>query len=295
MLQDLKVYLKVKMVKYAVLSVAAGYGIGFSVEDRFNLLSFFVLLVGAAAISAGTLSMNQVQEIDKDKLMDRTKHRPLASGAFTPKFAFTLSFSLMLIGLGCLYYVSPLSSLIGLSIIVLYNGLYTMYWKKNLPFAAVPGAIPGALPIVMGYAAASNDIFSAPSIYLFLVMFLWQMPHFWSLAIRYADDYAKGKFPVLPAVIGAERTKYHISFYVWAFAFLGIMSPFFVTFAYAYFLLVIPFAIVLVWKFVKYFHTEDQKAWLPFFLLTNFTMMAFIFSPLIDKWTPMILKVSMGL
>ena len=184
MYKELKVYLKVKMVKYAVLSVAAGYGMGFSVEDEFSYLTFIILLIGAACISAGTLSMNQVQEIKQDSAMNRTKHRPLVTGKMSVKFAFSLSSFLIVAGLACLYYANPLTFWIGLSILIMYNGLYTMHWKKNWPFAAVPGAIPGALPIVMGFSAANNNILSPECVYLFLVMFLWQMPHFWSLAIR---------------------------------------------------------------------------------------------------------------
>jgi len=124
-----------------------------------------------------------------------------------------------------------------------------------------------------------------------LVMFLWQMPHFWTLAIHLKNDYTKGKFPVLPAIVGSGRAKYHISFYIWAYSLLGIMSPFFVDYYYAYFILVIPFSIVVVWQFLKYFKSENPKAWLPFFLVTNFSMLAFMFAPLVDKWAILIFKV----
>ena len=173
----------------------------------------------------------------------------------------------------------------------MYNGFYTMYWKKNWAFAAVPGAIPGALPGVLGFSAVNDNILSSESVYIFLVMFLWQMPHFWTLAIKYKDDYKKGSFPVLPAVVGSPRAKYHISFYVWCYSLLGLMSPFFVDYLYAYFFVVIPFSILVVWQFFKYYNSENSKAWLPFFLVTNFSMLAFMFAPLVDKWTPMIFHV----
>ena len=173
----------------------------------------------------------------------------------------------------------------------MYNGLYTLYWKKNWAFATVPGAVPGALPGVLGFSVVNDNILAPACIYIFLVMFIWQMPHFWSLAIKYADDYAKGNFPVLPAMIGSGRTKYHISFYVWAYVLLAIMSPFFVEYSYAYFILVLPFALLEVWLFLKYFKSDNEKAWLPFFLITNFSMLAFMVAPLIDKWSPMLFQV----
>ena len=70
------------------------------------------------------------------------------------------------------------------------------------------------MPFAIGYTAASGIIFDLVNIYFFLVMFFWQMPHFWTLAIRYREDYARGEFPILPVRLGKERTIYHISFYV---------------------------------------------------------------------------------
>ena len=291
MIQDLKIFFKMSIVNFVVVSALAGYGIGFSVEQSFSIVHLMLLLIGTAFISSGSLSLNQVQETENDKRMERTQVRPLVKGTFTRRTGAMISFTLMIVGLVILWYVKPLTFWIGLSIIAMYNGIYTLYWKKNWAFAAVPGAIPGALPGVLGYSAVNDDVLSSGSIYLFLVMFLWQMPHFWSLAIRYADDYARGNFPVLPSIVGSGRTKYHISFYVWAYALLALMSPFFVDYSYAYFILVLPFSALVVWQFLKYYKSDNPKAWLPFFLVTNFSMLAFMFAPLIDKWIPILFHV----
>ncbi|MBD64421.1 MAG: protoheme IX farnesyltransferase [Halobacteriovoraceae bacterium] len=291
MVGELKNYFKLGIVYFVLLSAIAGYGIGHTVEDSFSLVHFLSFLVGTFLISAGSLSLNQFQEIKNDKLMERTQDRPLVKESISKKTALSISLGFILVGELILYAVSPLSAIVGFVIIILYNGIYTLYWKKKWSFAAVPGAIPGALPGVLGFSAVNEHIFSPPSIYLFLVMFLWQMPHFWTLAIRYKDDYAKGNFPVLPAIVGSGRTKYHISFYVWAYALLGLMSPFFVDYHYAYFLMVLPFAALVVYFFLKYFKASEGRAWLPFFLVTNFSMLAFMFAPLIDKWTPILFEI----
>ncbi len=291
MVKDLKIFFKMSIVNFVVISAAAGYGIGHTVEQSFNVLQFIAFLFGTFCISAGSLSLNQVQEVKNDKLMDRTQARPLVKGTFSRKVGASISFSLIVLGLIILFLIKPLTFWVGLSIILMYNGLYTLYWKKNWAFAAVPGAVPGALPGVLGFSVVNDNILAPACIYIFLVMFIWQMPHFWSLAIKYADDYAKGNFPVLPAMIGSGRTKYHISFYVWAYVLLAIMSPFFVEYSYAYFILVLPFALLEVWLFLKYFKSDNEKAWLPFFLITNFSMLAFMVAPLIDKWSPMLFQV----
>ena len=291
MVKDLKIFFKMSIVNFVIISAVAGYGIGHTVEQEIEWLQLVFFIVGTFCISAGSLSLNQIQEVKNDKLMQRTQTRPLVKGSMSKSTALTISLGLVICGLAILWFLKPLTFYVGLSIIIMYNGLYTLFWKKHWAFAAVPGAVPGALPAVLGYSMKQDNIFSSESIYLFLVMFLWQMPHFWSLAIKYADDYAKGNFPVLPAIVGSGRTKYHISFYVWAYVLLGIMSPFFVDYSYAYFILVLPFSALMIWQFIRYYRAQKEKAWLPFFLVTNFSMLAFIFAPLFDKWSPFLFDV----
>lgn len=292
MLKDLKSFFKMGIVIFVVISAIAGYGVGFTVEQTFSFGHFLLFLLGTFLISSGSLGLNQVQEAHKDAKMPRTQSRPIPSGKFTKKLGLLISFFNMIFGSLILYFfVSPLSCYIGLVIIFLYNVLYTMMWKPNWVFAAVPGAIPGALPGVLGFSAVNENIFSSDSIYLFLIMFLWQMPHFWTLAIRFREDYSKGEFPVLPSIVGKERTLYHISFYVWAYAFLAIASPFFVDFLYSYFVAVIPFAIKVVWEFLKYCKSKEEKAWIYFFLWTNFSILVFLFAPVVDKWIPYFLHI----
>lgn len=291
MVKTLKSLFKFGIVVFVVISTIAGYGIGLTVEDSFSFLHFLSTILGTFLISSGSLALNQVQEIDRDIKMDRTNSRPIPSGKLSKTQALSISIFNMISGSIVLYFVNPLTCYIGLFIIFLYNGLYTLHWKPKWAFAAVPGAIPGALPGVLGFSAVNNNIFGPESIYLFLVMFLWQMPHFWTLAIRYRDDYARGEFPILPVKLGKERTIYHISFYVFSYALLAIFSPYFVSFHFFYFFIVIPFAIIVVWQFIKYAKAKEEKAWLPFFLWTNFSLLAFLYAPLIDKWTPLYLNV----
>lgn len=291
MYKNVKSFFKLGIVYFVAISALAGYGLGINVEQSFSILHLLSFLLGTVLISAGSLSLNQFQEVKNDSKMERTKERPLVTGAYSKKFGLSMSLTFIIIGLGILWFQKPLTFYVGLSIIIMYNGLYTLYWKKHWAFAAVPGAIPGALPGVLGFSVVNDDILAPASIYIFLVMFLWQMPHFWTLAIRFKDDYARGNFPVLPAIVGSGRAKYHISFYVWCYAFLGLMSPFFVEYLYAYFIVVIPFSFIVVWQFLRYFKSQDAKAWLPFFLVTNFSMLAFIFAPLIDKWTPILFHI----
>lgn len=290
--KEYKGLIKFGIVVFVLISGVAGYFIGLNVEDSFSFWHLLAFVCGTFLISAGSLAFNQVQEIERDKKMDRTAQRPLVTGRFSKKGAFTLAVSHMLAGALILYFVSFNCMLFGLITVVLYNGLYTLHWKPKFMFAAVPGAIPGALPAPMGYLATSPEgVFDKELIYVFLVMFLWQMPHFWTLAIRYRDDYAKGGFPILPVIVGKQRTLYHISFYVFCYALVSIMSPYFVDTSFSYFFMVLPFCFMVVFAFFKYFRASEEKAWLPFFLWTNFSLLVFLYAPVIDKWLPFIKDV----
>ncbi len=288
MIKTLSVFFKIGIVRFVVISAIAGYFVAFDVEDTFSVTHFLLMTTGVFFISSGSLSLNQIQEAKEDAKMPRTKQRPVANGDLPIKSAWIISLSTIFVGSALLFIASPLSCYIGLLVIALYNGLYTMWWKKKWAFAAVPGAVPGALPCTIGYAALSPDIFSSASVYLFLIMFLWQMPHYWTLAIKLKDDYVLGGFPVLPVVVGKERTIYHTSFYVWAYVLLAIMSPFFVHYSIFYFWIVIPFAILVLGLFFFFVKSDNEKAWLPFFIVVNFSMLAFLFCPIFDKWYPIL-------
>jgi protoheme IX farnesyltransferase len=291
MFQNLKLFFKARVLIFVVASEIAGYALGFSVEQKFTITHFLMFLLGSCLLSAGSLSLNEVQEIENDSKMDRTQTRPLVTGAISKQTGFIVSVLLILVGLGILWFMKPLTFLLGFLTVATYNGFYTMYWKKKWAFAAVPGSIPGALPATMGFSVVNDHIFSTESVYLFLVLFVWQMPHFWSVAIKYSKDYKDGSFPVLPVTVGTGRTKYHISFYVWAYALLGIMSPFFVDFSYAYFLGVLPFSVLIVWQFLVFFKEESKKHWGRFFAITNLSLLVFMFAPIIDRWIPIFFHV----
>jgi protoheme IX farnesyltransferase len=242
------------------------------------------MLVGLYLVSAGSFALNQAQEWQLDKKMDRTSGRPIPSGKMSISQVYILGMIFCIFGIFILYMLQPLAALVAGITVLLYNGAYTLYWKKRWAFGAVPGAIPGALPVVIGYAVNNTNIFSSECIYLFLIMFLWQMPHFWALAVRYRDDYARGGFPVLPTQIGIERTVYHVGLYTFTYAGVAIASPWFVSTHILYIVLIVPLALKVIWEFFKFFHSKNNERWLPFFLWTNLSMLVFICVPVFDKW-----------
>lgn len=275
---------KFGIVVFSVIAGLAGYATGFQVEQPFNWQHFLSTLLGLYFLSSGSLALNQVQDWRLDQKMPRTAKRPIASGKLRPAAAGILSVLLLAVGSELLFTASTTAGWVGLVSVFLYNGPYTMYWKKRWVFAAVPGAVPGSLPVTIGYAAINPDIFNSESIYLFLIMFLWQMPHFWVLAIRYMDDYAKGGIPTLPVALGIHRSLFHIGLYTFAYVGIALASPMFVHTSWLYVLLVFPFAFKLLQEFYRYYKSEAKERWFAFFMWLNISMLVFLIIPVVDKW-----------
>lgn len=272
------------IVTFVVLSGLAGYGLSFQPGAAFSFMHFLIFTLGLYLISSGSCALNQAQEWIIDKRMPRTLGRPIPSGRLSPTSGYIVSAVLVILGLVLLYQVSPLTALLGLLTVILYNWCYTMFWKPKWIFGAVPGAIPGAMPVVIGYSANVNNILTPECVYVFLVMFLWQMPHFWSLAIRFREDYEKGGIPVLPNRLGVRTTLYHMGLYIFAYVALAISSPWFVPAYFLYFVLVVPLAFKVLYEFLKYYRKEGRESWLPFFLWTNLSVLVFLAAPVLDKW-----------
>ena len=281
---------KLGIVVFVMLAGMAGYALSYPVESVFRWWELLSFIGGLYFLSSGSLILNQVQEYQKDRLMPRTAKRPVASGQVKPAAAGILALTYLIIGLNLLLQASVLSGLLGLLTLVLYNGFYVYWWKPKWIFAAIPGAIPGALPVTIGYAINKNQIWHADSVYLFLVLFFWQMPHFWALAIKFHQDYDKAGFPVLPTALGMERTLYHMG--LWTFLYVGsaVAAPFFVQVGWVYLALMIPFSFKVMQEFVRFFKSRGTQRWLQYFLWVNFSVLAYLYIPVLDKWSFLLLK-----
>jgi protoheme IX farnesyltransferase len=272
------------IILFTLVSALAGFAVSYKIHQDFDPLSPIFLLVGLYFVSAGAFAINQAQEWKIDAKMARTRKRPVPQGVILPWQAYALGGIFCTLGLIFLYALGPWPAGLAALTVFLYNVVYTMFWKQRWAFGAVPGAIPGAMPVVIGYAVNSPNIFSPDCVYLFLIMFLWQMPHFWCLAIRFKDDYRDGGVPVLPVSIGVTRTLYHIGLYVFAFVGVALAAPWFLTAHVMYLLLVVPISVKVVWEFFKYYEQRPDHSWLPFFMWINVSLIVYLAVPVMDKW-----------
>ncbi len=275
---------KTGIILFALVSAIAGYAVGFQTQGELELWEPVLLLVGLYFCAAGSFALNQAQEWRLDARMDRTASRPIPRGVFSPAQVYVISAVMISAGVLTLSLLGKMPVILAILTVILYNGIYTLLWKRNWVFGAVPGAIPGAMPVVIGYSATGGNIFSPECVYLFLIMFLWQMPHFWALAIRYREDYKQGGFPVLPVTVGVHRALYHVGLYVFAYVGVALLAPWFLPANVLYVALVFPVSLKVLWEFRKYYINCDRGAWLPFFLWTNFSLLIYLAVPVMDKW-----------
>ena len=188
---------KLNILSLVLVATFLGFYLGSNGEMEYNKL--LITLLGTALTAAGSGSLNHYLERDADKKMDRTRNRPLPSGTLTPLFAVLYGMALVVIGSVTLaYFVNLLTGFLSLLTAFLYIVVYTPLKKITWLNTSI-GSIPGAIPIIGGWTAASNSI-SPMALVLFGIMYLWQHPHFYAIAWLCKNDYAKANFKMLPVI-----------------------------------------------------------------------------------------------
>lgn len=182
-----------------VFSSIAGYLLGTQQVEVYTLI---LLAFGGYFMVGASNAYNQIIEKDLDALMDRTKNRPIPEGRMSVNTAFTIAVIFTILGIATLYVINPRTAMYGAISIFLYTCVYTPL-KTKTPLAVFVGAIPGAIPFMLGWVAARNDFGIEPGT-LFAIQFFWQFPHFWAIGWFLFDDYKKGGFFMLPT---RERDK----------------------------------------------------------------------------------------
>lgn len=179
-----------------------------------NIWNVVFAFVGTAAVIAAAGSFNNIYDRDIDAIMARTKVRPTVTGALSIKKVLIVAILLLVIGLILLYLASPLASLLGFLGVFFYVVPYTMWTKRHTIWNTEVGSISGAMPPLIGWSAVAPDIWHPACWALFLIMVIWQMPHFYAIAIRKKDDYAAAKIPMLPVVKSRKRTYIQTNIYL---------------------------------------------------------------------------------
>ncbi len=200
-----------------LMSTGIGYYFGIR-EGAWTWLSLLHTIIGTALIASGTAALNQWYESDADSRMNRTKQRPIPSGRLTRNQALVFGIALSIIGFAELALgVNLLTGLLGLFTLVCYLGLYTPLKSKSWHSTTV-GSIPGAMPPLIGFAAAAGTL-TAEAWALYAILFVWQFPHFYSIAWMYREDYGRAGIRMLPVVEpdGTSTARHILAFLILLF------------------------------------------------------------------------------
>jgi protoheme IX farnesyltransferase len=161
-------------------------------------------LVGGALAAGGANAINMVVDRDIDKVMHRTRKRPLVTGEMTPRAALIFALALEVAAFAELWgLVNLLSAVLAVSATLFYVFVYTLWLKRTSSQNIVIGGAAGAVPVLVGWAAVTDSLGWAPVV-LFAIIFIWTPPHFWALAIKYREDYEAAKVPMMPVVASFE-------------------------------------------------------------------------------------------
>lgn len=174
-------------------------------------------VVGGTLAAGGANATNMYVDRDIDAVMNRTKGRPLVTGAVTPRAALVFAVAIEAVAFVWLWVlVNPLSAVLGLSACLFYVFIYTLWLKRSSRQNIVIGGAAGAIPVLIGWSAVTDSVaetFGWAPVTLFALMFFWTPPHFWALAIKYKDDYAAVDVPMLPVVASYRETTNNILIY----------------------------------------------------------------------------------
>lgn len=235
------------------LSVSFSALTGFVLFSKALANGWFVAYSGVLLIAAGSSVINQIQEADSDKLMERTRNRPIPTGIVGERQAWLWAAILSISGAWILgYQFNLLTSVLAIFTLLWYNGIYTPL-KRITPWAILPGAVVGAIPPAIGWVAAGGTLLHPHIIFLSFFFFIGQIPHFWLILLRYGEDYHKAGFPSITSTFNTEQISRLTFVWTTATAIAAVfLSVFGIIESLAIALIILGLSVILVIFFYKW-------------------------------------------
>ncbi|CAH1209928.1 Protoheme IX farnesyltransferase 2 [Paenibacillus sp. JJ-223] len=253
--------IKVGIIKSNLIAMLAGLSLAlyvFNASFLDNIVPIILSVIGSSLIIGAAGVFNNLYDRDIDAIMERTRTRPTVTGQVDTKSGLILGISITIIGGILLYVASPLAAVFGILGLLLYVFPYTMWTKRTTVYNTEVGSLSGSVPPLIGWAAISSDLGHFEIWALVVTMLLWQMPHFYGIAIRRFDEYKAANVPMLPVVKGIRRTYIQTNVYLVLLVLSSFlfwpMSPFIAIFA---------FLVSLVWLIlsVATFDRNETQKW----------------------------------
>lgn len=279
----MKAYLELAKVKITG-AVAFSTFLGYVLFNGKINLGLLLPTLGIFLLACAASALNHYQEYDTDALMERTKNRPIPSGSVSPGKALAFAILLTLIGGYVLYIGAGYVGLqLGILALLWYNAIYTPL-KKKTAFAVIPGSLIGAIPPAVGWVAAGGPIYDIKILMVSFFFFIWQIPHFWLLALKYGKQYEQAGFPSITTVYSPKSLR-NITF-VWtiAAAIAALFIPLFGNMNYVWFkILVLASSFALVASFAPLLKSQDESSYnKKYFIYINIYLLFIIFVLSVD-------------
>ena len=266
---------RIRLSLMVTISAATGYFLTGS-SPGWKLLYLFV---GVFFLAAGTTVLNQIQESKRDGLMTRTKHRPIPAGEISLLSASVVSGVLLAGGTLLLSLNGWIPMVLGLSNIVFYNLIYTPL-KTRSWLAIIPGAVVGAVPPLMGWTSAGYYIFHLHAVFVAIFVFLWQIPHFWLLMIKYGKEYEKAGFSSISKSLNEAQIKSVVFYWGVITSLFLMLFPFF---GFRFHPVVLTLLVGMNFGFILLFHRflfgekNSKTIHKAFILINSYALMVFLF------------------
>lgn len=259
-----------------VVTLCGGYFLAVQ-SYGFHFFNFLASFLGMIGIIACGCILNNCIDRDIDKLMERTKKRLLATNNLSVKIALLYALAFGFAGFLLLYLgTNLLTMLIAFIGLLAYVVTYTLWLKRSSVFGTVIGAVSGAVPPVVGYTSVTGR-FDLVAFVLFLILFCWQMPHFFAIAICYSDDYARAGIPVLPLKRSMAYTKVNILIFIILFFLVTLLLPILGVTHLLYLITATLLGIIWIGMGLWGFFVEDNMVWarkLFLFSIINITLLS---------------------
>ncbi len=288
LLRDYLGLCKLKVISLIVFTAIVGMLLSTHGMVPWDAFLFGTLGIGLAAASGAAI--NHVVDHRIDRIMARTRNRPLPRSSISQKNALIFAISLGLLSMLILtFLVNPLTAWLTFIALIGYAVIYTMFLKRSTPQNIVWGGAAGAAPPVLGWTAVTGEI-NQEALLLFLIIFIWTPPHFWALAIRRRKEYAKADIPMLPVTHGVQFTKLHIVLYT-AMLFAVTLLPFVTHMSgHIYLAGAISLGIGFIYYAIKLYHTDSDQLAMKTFAYSIFYLSCLFAFFLVDHYARIFLR-----
>ncbi|MDP3462998.1 MAG: protoheme IX farnesyltransferase [Bacteroidales bacterium] len=272
---------KVKITFAVALTTIAGYLLAKGSFDSGIILP----TLGIFILACGSSALNHFQDSDRDGLMERTRNRPIPSGRISKTGALIVAIILSGIGSAMIYYGSNFIGFqLGLLALIWYNGIYTPM-KRKTAFAVIPGSVIGAIPPVVGWVAGGGSALDPHALILAFFFFIWQVPHFWLLMLKYGKEYVEAGYPSITERYNEEQIRYLTFLWTFATAVAALMIPLFGIIHSSVITIVVLIAVVWLIAIFSSILKKQTSSFNPFyyFMRINYFVLVIILSMAIDS------------